>query len=369
MLQKFEKVLTAVLIFLIPTQLALHLWPSWAFVFGIRVDYLAPTIYLTDILVFILLVLNFKNLLKFKKYIFWLAMFAFVNIYFSTLPFVSLFKWLKVFEYILFAISISSKKINLNILYYSAIFFSLIGILQFLLGHTIGGLLYWLGERSFNLSTPGIALVKISGQDFLRAYSTFPHPNALAGYLGICLLLLKDEKKKFGLLIIAICFLLTFSLTAFLAVIAVIVLRKYSSKLFVPVVAASLLMPIVSQQLLLTANFSKNILERLDLAIISGNLIAQHFWLGSGLNTFVVNSSSWLLQPVHNIFLLALSEVGIFGLLLLVFFLQKTVKIFPMVFMFVILTGFFDHYWLDAQQNLLLLSLISGTLYQWKKRV
>ena len=39
------------LLLLIPTQLGYHFWPDFAFVNGIRVDYLAPTIYLTDLLI------------------------------------------------------------------------------------------------------------------------------------------------------------------------------------------------------------------------------------------------------------------------------------------------------------------------------
>ena len=50
-----ERYLVNLFVFLIPTQLALHFWLPGSFVFGIRVDYLAPSIYLTDIL-FVLIV-------------------------------------------------------------------------------------------------------------------------------------------------------------------------------------------------------------------------------------------------------------------------------------------------------------------------
>ena len=53
-LNKLDKVyhlLFQIFIFLLPTQLAYHFWPNWALVYGIRVDYLAPAVYLTDILV------------------------------------------------------------------------------------------------------------------------------------------------------------------------------------------------------------------------------------------------------------------------------------------------------------------------------
>ncbi|HTK03721.1 MAG TPA: hypothetical protein VL401_03080 [Alphaproteobacteria bacterium] len=357
MLHKFEKVLITLIIFLIPTQLAFHFWPNWAFIFGIRIDYLAPTIYLTDILIFVFLVLNLKIILKFKKYIFFLSLFAFVNIYFSISPFASFFKWLHIFEYIFFAICLYHKKINFNILYYSAVFFSLIGIFQFLLGHTLNGIFYFLGERTFDINIPGIALVEIWGRDFLRAYSTFPHPNALAGFLGICLILLfKDFKNKLGFWIIALGFILTFSLSAFLALAIALVFRKHSSKIFWIILVVSLLLPFVASKLL-GFNFPENIRERLELVTF-----LRH---STGLNTFVLYSR--FLQPVHNIFLLVFSELGIVGLGLFAFYFHRFFNKFPAIFIFILVTGFTDHYWLTSHQNLLLLSLISATLYQWKK--
>jgi hypothetical protein len=55
----------------------------------------------------------------------------------------------------------------------SVVFFGLIGILQFVFQKTLGGALYLFGERSFNASTPGIALFSFQGKDYLRAYSLF----------------------------------------------------------------------------------------------------------------------------------------------------------------------------------------------------
>ncbi|MDP2860696.1 MAG: hypothetical protein Q8N98_03190, partial [bacterium] len=40
-------------LFFLPTQLGRHFWPEWAIINGIRVDYLSPTIFLTDILLFL----------------------------------------------------------------------------------------------------------------------------------------------------------------------------------------------------------------------------------------------------------------------------------------------------------------------------
>ncbi len=406
-----EKILLSILVFLIPSQLAIHFWPSWAFVFGIRIDYLSPAIYLTDILVVALLVnwIVYQHTVVvglFKKYVKYIAFFLVligVNLFYSTSFLPSLFKWLKVIEMIFFAtyLSIQLKNIGKNIifksLFASLIFFSTIGIVQFLISKTIGGPFYLLGERTFTISTPGIALANIFGQNFLRVYSTFPHPNVLAGFFGAALVFLFETKfvkhlfsknKKVavvGLLIVCLGLLLSFSLSAFigLGVVFLLYLLKLSGRvknivlniIFGAVILGSLLLPIVADKLLLIGNFQKNISERLDLSIIAGHMINEKFWLGEGFNTFIINmpkikptlTSSWLLQPVHNIFLLTLSEVGVFGLLLLILFFHKSLKVYPLVFVFIMLTGFFDHYWLDDQQSLLLLSLLSGFVFRTKK--
>lgn len=79
---------------------------------------------------------------------------------------------------------------------------------------SLGGLWYFLGERSFSAETPGIANAVLNGALVLRPYATFPHPNVLAWYLffGIVLhitKLLKSEWSKRmsvvnGLVIVAV---------------------------------------------------------------------------------------------------------------------------------------------------------------------
>ena len=55
---KPSNLLLALIIFLMPTQLGLHFWPLSSLVYGIRVDYLAPTIYFLDILLILFLSLQ-----------------------------------------------------------------------------------------------------------------------------------------------------------------------------------------------------------------------------------------------------------------------------------------------------------------------
>lgn len=165
-LKQLEKYLVVLLLFLLPTQLAFHFWPHWSFVFGIRVDLLSPSLYLTDLLVLALVFLNLNFLKEYKKYFLIILVFAVVNCFFSTSQPVSVYKWLKVVEIAFVAIYFTKQRVLkfvpiITTFFVSSVFISLIGIFQFIKGGTIGGLLYYLGERSFSQGTPGIALVSL----------------------------------------------------------------------------------------------------------------------------------------------------------------------------------------------------------------
>jgi len=66
-----QQVLFSLLLVFLPTQLGLHFWPGWALVLGRRLDYLSPTLYVTDILIVFLLIRwvfeKRKKIFSFKK--------------------------------------------------------------------------------------------------------------------------------------------------------------------------------------------------------------------------------------------------------------------------------------------------------------
>lgn len=411
---KLEKYLNYLLIFLLPTQLAFHFWPLSSFVFGIRVDYLSPTIYLTDILFLLLFsvwVIRLpENILRFirrdRTFLFILIFFIFLNLSVSLSITPSLYKWLKFIELLLFFYYVKARSDLFKLrsvssaLFYSLVFFSIIGILQVLFGRTLGGLLYILGERSFSASTPGIALVEIFGRNYLRAYSTFSHPNSLAGYLCMGLIATlfafskKDlTKKGWGLIIICLALVLSFSLSVFIGILICGLLyflfqkRVIKTRYFILIPSAflliSLLLPFVSKIILNNQIYlPQNISQRAILTSVSGNIISRNFLLGTGLNTFVIAESgikvngsySWILQPVHNLFLLVFSETGVIGLLLfyglLMLFTKKAIslknKLFYFILVYIMVTGLTDHYWFTLQQNLFLLAFILGNSFSEK---
>lgn len=417
MIQKlsiFEKYLNYLLLLLFPTQLALHFWPGYSFIYGIRVDYLSPAIYFTDLLFVTLFVLwFFKNrriifidIIKYQRVLAILFVIVLLNLFNSVLFQVSLFKWVKIIEYVVLGYYVSKRKDVFSgntastILFTGLVLFSLIGVFQIVRGETIGGFLYYLGERKFSIYTPGISLFNLFGRNFLRTYSTFSHPNSFAGYtcaLAIYLMFNKPKIHKMllfvGTTIILAALLLSFSFGAFIAALICLLFyvcfiktkanNKIITTFFLCVLLVSVLLMLLSNLLTnIKTQWPENIAQRLELSLVSGNIVKDNLLSGSGLNTFPVKeinysdnqSTTWLLQPVHNIFLLVLAETGIVGLLFLCLIISKYFKNMSvlkspsalLVIVFVLTSGLFDHYWFTLQQNLILLAFLVGTSLQKK---
>ncbi|KKS04474.1 MAG: Lipid A core-O-antigen ligase-like protein enyme, partial [Candidatus Woesebacteria bacterium GW2011_GWE1_41_24] len=214
-------------------------------------------------------------------------------------------------------------------------------------------------------------------------YSTFPHPNALAGFIGLTAIFLIFNRfisnkvlMTFGYLLISVVFILAFSMSAYIAFfICIILYFVFKLKIFNQK-ALTLFIVLMSLLSFYLTNFSKSFRERLVLANISGEMISENWVVGAGLNTFIIKetvygnleNSVWLLQPVHNIYLLVLTEVGLSGIILLSLVLYRFLKnciksknIWGVLsIIFILTTGLFDHYWFTIQQNMLLISLLLG---------
>ena len=120
---------------------------------------------------------------------------------------------------------------------------------------------------------------------------------------------------------------------------------------------------------------NQSIWQRIELTQAAWQMFWQSPIFGIGLGNFLPRLPEFLLprqfyflQPVHNIFLLTLTETGviifgltIFGLgLILKRLWQKRKHPLFLALLVIILTGFFDHYWLTLQQTQLLFALILG---------
>lgn len=371
---------------------------------GIKVDYLSPTFYLTDFLVilFLVLFLSYRRLSLRRKNLFFagfILVIFLINLLFSKNELAGLYGILKYTELFILGFVIANysfKKKFLSAFSLGVIIQSAIGIAQFLNQGSLGGFFYFLGERTFNPQTPGIANASLNGELILRPYATFPHPNVLAGYLVLFMtfILLNFKKIKcqkvrlisyFSLLIGSICLALTLSRTAiiiFLLILAVTFIKKRKKIVVVPFSVLVILMALFSSRFFELEKVKDALLLRLDLVKEAITIFFDNPFLGAGINNFLNNSSFFwnkqeiFLQPVHNIYLLVLSQMGIVGFAIFIYLIYSAYKnIFSnkektslfYILSAILILGVFDHYFLTLQQGQLLLAIFLGLSFNSQK--
>lgn len=424
---KIETLLLIALFLLLPTQFGKHFWPDFSLVNGIRIDYLSPTLYVTDILIFLLLLsaltrwwkqvptVMAKVTRRKNVYIFGFAFSALLlTVFLSDQPLLGVYGLLKLVEFTFLGFYLSRviqtklQMTQISLLFaFSAMLESILALLQYLKQGSLNGWLYFLGERTFTGGTPGIANVSLGGDLLLRPYGTFPHPNVLAGYLLLTIILAwfylvhqqQHSLRVIGaatLVLCSIALLMTFSRVA-IAVWIIMVLSAFAriimqqavshKKLFGLLITSIVVFILVSlpfsQDVLLrftqTSIFEEAATQRITLIMSAITMILHHPITGVGLLQFIPAlaplqeplSIGLYLQPVHNIFLLITAEAGLIGLGLFGWFLVKTymklktqnVKFrTPLLLMLstILLIGLFDHYWLTLQQGQLLFATVLG---------
>ena len=401
-----------------PTQLGKHFWPNWAFVYGLRLDYLSPTIYLTDIFILGIFLFSLPKLIQEikqvqKKYfigsvlillVFLVGLMGSKNL---GAGLYGVIKFLE-FSFLVYFAAKNYKSFNQVVLFccvfLAIVFEASLAILQYLNQGSLGGIFYFFGERAFNATTPGIANASINGQLFLRPYATFSHPNVLAGFLILAMLLLflfslKNRLLKpfalIGIILGTSALFLTLSRTAILLWIIYLVIlfglwmfEKYKKHNFNPQLLVFSIVTIlvvivflvwqnnyVLQRFLTTKLSDESVVQRQELISQSLKMFSTNPLFGTGINNFynnlsfnISNQKSEFIQPVHNIFLLVLSETGIIGLCAFLFLLLKSFlailkkqnKYLLLSLLAIIFLGMFDHYFLTLQQGQLLLSLVLG---------
>ncbi len=389
-LKRIENSLWFLTLLFLPTQLGKHLWPEFAYIYSLKIDYLSPTLYFWDILVIGLLVIWFcqkphinklaLNLLLLFLFTQALSLMGAQNL---GAGLVRLEQYTVAGFFGVFLASGDFKSLSKKILLPLSLGIvgeSAIALLQFLKGSTLG--LWVLGERAFTLSTPGIAKFDFYGYQFLRPYATFPHPNLLAAYIligvGIMYLVLREKQRvsRLSLMLGCLAVFLSMSRVAILAgFIALTVLRR--KWLTAIIVITLMLSPILFTRFTSLFNFdSLTLLRREELMGSAWQMFLAKPVFGVGLNNFVPVSAgdlltgpSRFLQPVHNIILLVLSETGIIGLAGFLLFISYPIKklivgrVSPvaLVLWFMILfLGMFDHYFLTLPQGYRLFFLVWG---------
>lgn len=374
----------------LPTQIGKHFWPSFSYIFSLKIDYLSPTIYFWDLLLLIsfTLFLLTNHRLKLKP-LFILAFFLITQALFfnASSPLVSLVRLEQFLLAGMFAIYLINRGFNNSKYLISlglalgVVLESLISFGEFFKGGSLG--LWILGERTFSLSTLSIANFNWYGQILLRPYATFPHPNLLGAFIVIALTVLffvpLKSKNHFVASLGFIAGTLSFSKSViFLLFFQLLYILRRKLKFFL--IFIILLSPFVYIRFNSALNFDVlSITRREELAQIAISQFLSQPLLGVGLNNFILSASSDLisgpnrfLQPVHNIFLLTLAETGLVGLGGFLLFLSyplwslkkvkdaKTIFFVSSLFFIIIFLGMFDHYFLTLPQGIRLLFLVWG---------
>jgi hypothetical protein len=424
---QFENNLYLVFLFLLPTQLGKHFWPPFSFVGGFRVDYLSPTLYLTDLVLFFIFCLWVYRLLRRKNkdenkqllellrtpLLLLLVSCLFFSGVLAKNPNVVLYGTVKFLEMVFLGIYtavVIGKRIS-----YSAIGIAVGGgmcmegvlaITQFFSHGSLGGLWYFFGERTFSSLTPGIANASIRGQLVLRPYGTLPHPNVLAGYLllsGIFIVGLWQHYAFWQRVVILIALVLgggalflslsriAILLFCMLLIVSVFLFIKNRKKQIVVcllgmvggLIGLRIFGTVVFNRFASTSFLEESFLVRVDLVKNAWWMIQTNPVFGVGLMNFLVRLPSFAhpytfyqyLQPVHNMYLLLASEIGIVGLVLSLWFLYKTVchvQAAPfssqrtacfLLVASILFLGLFDHYFLTLQAGQLLLAFIFGSCW------
>lgn len=377
----FSNLLLQLIVFFLPTQLGLHFWPAFSRAAGIKVDYLSPTLYFTDLLLLAFCFLNFASIFKWlKKYLLLvisILVFVLLNSLLGLSPLNSLLWWSRNLLYLLFFLTLCLRRVSwLQIktsLLTSTILVVFLEIFQFLHQGSAGGLFYWLGERSFTSSTPGLGRLSWFGLDLIRPQSTFSHPNSLAGYLLLVYFLFQHFKSPlWSKMVVFTGLILALSKGALLAFLLVFTFQLNSLFLilgFLVLALGQILLP----QIIGSYRF---IADRLFLLAPAKTIISRFPIWGVGLGNFIPALGNLLpgsfllpakLQPVHNIFLLGLSELGLVGVTFFAVLGQvvrpKSFK--PSIWILIsliVITGSFDHYWWTLPQNKLILLLVAAVL-------
>ena len=133
----------------------------------------------------------------------------------------------------------------------------------------------------------------------------------------------------------------------------------------------------ILQRFLTTRLSDESLIHRQELVVESLNMFWKNPVLGIGVNNYFNNlniisskGNTFLIQPVHNIFLLTLAQTGLIGFcFMLLIFIKSCVtalnkkqirKYLLMAIFAIIFLGMFDHYFLTLQQGQLLFALVIG---------
>ncbi len=257
----------------------------------------------------------------------------------------------------------------------------------------------WLGMAAQFPWQAGVAVLESNAGRLLRAYATFPYPNIFGGLAALSLLLLfsfenqipgwwRFKRIKIGLIAVLMLGLCTsFSRSAWLALAVGLVWlgirRKISWRLVGAIVAFGIIFntafyPFTIGRVLMNNRLEmKSIDDRAISAKTSLAIIKAHPLLGVGLGNFTGSAAILetdrdprFVEPVHNVYLLIMAELGLVGALLFIMLARLIIPrlapwSYPLLLSLLVL-GLFDHYWWTLVLPRLLAAILLGLALQNK---
>ncbi|TSC84667.1 MAG: O-antigen polymerase [Parcubacteria group bacterium Gr01-1014_13] len=421
MLRKIENLLILLFLFLLPWQTR-YIWQYGQINSGYW-EYGTFSIYATEILLWGILILFFIQ--HFVKKEFWISLKqkpprGFLMVLLLSLALsvaLSSNFWIS-YNYIFHILEAmalmtvlvrQNEKIKLQIaLWAGAVVQGALAIWQFLTQHVWAS--KWLGMASQEAQNLGPSVIEFADQRWLRAYGSFGSPNSLGIYLailfvlGLVLYLKADSAKKkiiisAGQLLILSGLLVSFSRGAWLAAVAgalcLLVLIFFKQRQWlqsfgkqIGFALAVIVFWLVIFYPVFNARFNfgnrlevKSISERKGQYAEAISFIKSNPILGVGPGAYTdalykkyPTLQSWEYQLIHNIYLLALVEIGSAGALLLFFLLKqlfslilKNNLLYTSVVIALALAGLFDHWLWSMYTGLIFFWVIIGALVLTKQ--
>jgi O-antigen ligase len=419
MLTKLQENIFYLFIFILPWQTVFIL--KEVFINREKFQYGTIGVYLFQLILFIWIILNFKKIFTCaeKKLIYILGVYLLwllLTIFWSDNKSLALSFFCAHFLGVLLFLIIQSSAINFKkfsfSLISSATLGSILGLYHFFSQTTFAN--KWLGLSEHPAWQGGSSVIGSVSFRFLRAYGNMPHPNILGGFLVVILILslgayLKASKAELRwkmflittLPINLLALLTTFSRSAILTllfgifsiVFYFLIIEKSPKKKDLLVIFYTLLIlffifftaysNLISSRTNTQSRLEKKSLDDREIYLEeSKKIINKNFIKGVGLGNYTEfvsknlakNKEPWNIQPVHNVYLLIFSELGLIGFSIFMFFIIfnileifKLIKerntnrvIFSIILISLILISFFDHWLWTTSFGIIIFWLVLG---------
>lgn len=329
-------------------------------------------VYVTEVVLWIALLLSMKEvvlcLCQHRRQfgaLLALVILAFGSVWWAGLPVIAFWSALHLFEAILLAALLESQRKSwtwlVGAFVAGALIQAFLGLWQFATQFVFSSTLF--GMALHDPSQLGTSVVEAGGGRLLRAYGSFPHPNILGAYLAVAATLLIPyylRAKYFtgrvatmaGFFVLLVGLFVSFSRSAWCGVLLALIFlftlllirsssegRKQALRLlaliFILFVAlAAIGNTIISERFGGTGRLEQlSRTERLMGFKEAEIVMWAHPWVGTGMGNYTAALAAefpgrevWSYQPVHDIFVLILAELGIAGMVLILLFAAAFIR-------------------------------------------